>query len=98
MFSRGSALNLQLHTYFVYANDESVEWRLSQDWVPVESEAMSTKIICVSTFEPRHVISNNVEISQVYTQTSLCSLPLSLETPKDVWLYSSLILIEYSSD
>ena len=36
------------------------------------------------TFEPQHVISNNVAFCQVQTQTSLCSLILSLETPKDV--------------
>ena len=36
-------------------------------------------------FEPRHVISNNVAFRQVQTQTSLCSLLLSLETPNDVW-------------
>ena len=34
--------------------------------------------------EPRHVISNNVVFWQVYTQTSLCSLRLSLETPNAV--------------
>ena len=34
--------------------------------------------------EPRHVIINNVAFGQVYTQTSLCSLLLSLETPNDV--------------
>ena len=31
--------------------------------------------------EPWHGISNNVALWQVYTQTSLCSLPLRLETP-----------------
>ena len=36
------------------------------------------------TFEPWHVISNNVAFRQVWTQTSLCSLLLSLETPDDV--------------
>ena len=35
-------------------------------------------------FEPQHVISNNVAFWQVQTQTSLCSLLLSLETPKCV--------------
>ena len=36
------------------------------------------------TNEPWHVISNNVAFWQVLTQTSLCSLLLSLETPNDV--------------
>ena len=35
-------------------------------------------------YEPWHVISNNVVYWQVLTQTSLCSLLLSLETPNDV--------------
>ena len=35
-------------------------------------------------YEPWHVISNNVAFWQVYTQTSLCSIPLSLETSNDV--------------
>ena len=34
--------------------------------------------------EPWHVISNNVAFCQVYTQTSLCSLLLSLQTPNVV--------------
>ena len=34
-------------------------------------------------FEPRHVFSNNVAFWQVYAQTSLCSLILSLEMPND---------------
>ena len=38
-----------------------------------------------NTFEPRHVISNNVAFLQVQTQTSLCSPFLCLETPYDVW-------------
>ena len=29
--------------------------------------------------------SNNVAFWQVQTQTSLCSLPLGLETPNNVW-------------
>ena len=36
------------------------------------------------TNEPRHVISNNVAFWHEYTQTSLCSLLLSLETPNYV--------------
>ena len=36
--------------------------------------------------EPQHVISYNVAFRQVNTQTSLCSLLLSLETKKDVLL------------
>ena len=35
----------------------------------------------VLTFEPQHVISNNVAFWHVYTQTHLCSPHLSLETP-----------------
>ena len=35
-------------------------------------------------YEPRHVISNNVAFRQVQTQTSLCSILLSLETPSAV--------------
>ena len=31
-----------------------------------------------------HVISNDVAFWQVYTQTNLCSLFLSIETPNDV--------------
>ena len=34
--------------------------------------------------EPWHVIYNKVAFLQVYTQTSLCSLLLSLETPNFV--------------
>ena len=34
--------------------------------------------------EPRHVTSNNVVFLHLLTQTSLCSLFLSLETPNDV--------------
>ena len=34
--------------------------------------------------EPWHVISNNVAFWQGYTQTSLCSLILSLVTPNGV--------------
>ena len=34
--------------------------------------------------DPRYVISNNVVFWHVYTQTGLCSLLLSLETPNDV--------------
>ena len=43
--------------------------------------------LCVLLFqsnEPRHVISNNVVFWQLLTQTSLCSLLLSLEAPNDV--------------
>ena len=39
-------------------------------------------IYCI--YELRHVISNNMAFWPVYTQTSLCSLLLSLETPNDV--------------
>ena len=40
-----------------------------------------------NTFEPWHVISNNVAFFlQMWTHTSLCSLLLSLETPNDVRL------------
>ena len=35
----------------------------------------------VNINEPWHVISNNVAFLQLKTQTSLCSLLLSLETP-----------------
>ena len=42
--------------------------------------------ISASICEPWHVISNNVAFWQVKTQTSQCSLLLSLETPNDVWL------------
>ena len=35
-------------------------------------------------YEPRHVISKNVAFWQVLTETSLCSLSLSLETPNAV--------------
>ena len=35
-------------------------------------------------FEPQHEISNNVAFGHVNTQTSLCSLLLSLETPNGV--------------
>ena len=34
-------------------------------------------------YDARLVISNNVTFWQVQTQTSLCSLSLSLETPND---------------
>ena len=37
-----------------------------------------------TTYEPWHVISNNVAFWQVETQTSLCNLLLNLETPNDV--------------
>ena len=40
--------------------------------------------------EPRHVISNNVAFWQVYTQTSLYSLLLSLETPNDTVPHSAV--------
>ena len=43
--------------------------------------------LCVLLFqsnEPRHVISINVVFWQLLTQTSLCSLLLSLEAPNDV--------------
>ena len=33
--------------------------------------------------EHRHMISNNVVFVQVYTQTSMCRLLVSLETPND---------------
>ena len=36
--------------------------------------------------EPVHAFSNNVAFWHVYTQTSLCSFLLSLETPK--WIQS----------
>ena len=36
---------------------------------------------CSTQNEPWHVIYNNVVIWHLYTQTSLCSLVLSLETP-----------------
>ena len=39
------------------------------------------KIYRAVAFEPRHVISKNVAFWQVFTQTSLCSLFFSLETP-----------------
>ena len=39
-----------------------------------------------SVIEQWHVISNNVAFLQVYTQTILCSLLLSLETLNDVYL------------
>ena len=43
------------------------------------------RFVCVpTTYEPRHVTSNNVVFLHVSTQTSLCSLLLSLETPNDV--------------
>ena len=38
----------------------------------------------MKTYEPWHGISNNVAFWQVYTQMSLCSLLLILETPNDV--------------
>ena len=38
----------------------------------------------VVTYEPKHVISNNVAFWQVLTQTRLCSLLLILETPNGV--------------
>ena len=41
-------------------------------------------ILWINIIEPRHVTSNNVAFWQVLTQTSLCSLLLSLETPNDV--------------
>ena len=40
--------------------------------------------ITTSIIELRSVISNNVAFLQVQTQTSLCSLILSLETSNDV--------------
>ena len=36
------------------------------------------------TYEPRHVISNNVAFWQVLPQTSLRGILLILETPNDV--------------
>ena len=36
---------------------------------------------CKGIIEPQHLISNNVAFWQVKTQTSLCSIHLSLETP-----------------
>ena len=52
----------------------------------------------ISKFEPRRFKSNNVTFWHESTQTSLCSLILSFETPNDVRSVSSLIFIEYSSD
>ena len=40
--------------------------------------------IWIEQIEPWHVISNNVVFWQVYTQTNLCSLFWSLETPNAV--------------
>ena len=48
--------------------------------------AVHTHVGQLTTFEPRHVISNNVAFWQEETRKSLCSLLLSLETPNFVQL------------
>ena len=54
------------------------------------SKSTSLGVTCIQRVnkimlnEQGHVISNNVAFWQVQTQTSLCSLLLSLETPIDV--------------
>ena len=42
------------------------------------------KLVKYKTLEPRHVITHIVAFLQVWTQTTLCSLLLSLETPNEV--------------
>ena len=52
---------------------------------PLRTQAFKLKSCLISSiYELRHVISNNVAFWQVWIQTSLCSLLLSLETPNDV--------------
>ena len=58
-----------LNLYIGQRNSQSAHFRVSQ--------------ISLFTFEPRHMISNNVVFLQEYTQTSLCSFLLSSETPDD---------------
>ena len=52
--------------------------KVSYDW-PLMNDENYIRFI-----RQGHVISNNVVFSQVGTQSSLCSLLLSLETPNDV--------------
>ena len=49
----------------------------------IQLQQNQTKI-SLKTFEPVREISNNVTFCYVYTQTSLCILFLSLETPNGV--------------